>query len=303
MPENPPQLGTSIRPETFEARFWSCVYRDGSLWATHHVDASRVRQRWYQFAMNGWPSSGQNPSLVQSGEIFQGEAVRSFFGSIWADADGNAGLVFARSSPSEFISMARAFRRSTDPPGQMSLPVIMQTSDGPDFSGRWGDYSGTVSDPDAPGAFWGYHEFRQGGIWRTWVGVMGPCFAPTTYCTAKVTSIGTTPSIGSTGEPSFSVGGFELTMTGGLPGKKGLAFYGLSPASTPFFGGTKCAANPVVRTPLFTFDPSGSVSLPIDFTLDDLGETRYYQFWFRDPLHPDGTTVGLSDALELTVCP
>jgi len=303
LPENPPQAGTTVRPETFEARFWSAMYRNGSLWATHHVNSTSVRQRWYQFAMNGWPSSGQNPSLVQSGEIFQGESVRSFFGSIWADDDGNAGLVFARSSPTQFISMARVFRKAGDPLGTMTPAVIMQTSDGPDFSGRWGDYSGTVADPDAPGAFWGYHEYIQGGIWRTWVGLMGPCQTPIPYCTAKLTSIGTLPAIGWSGEPSFSVDDFEVTMTGGVPNKQGLAFYGFAPAANPFFGGIKCAANPVKRSPLFTLDGSGSVSLPVPLELGDLGETRYYQFWFRDLLHPDGTGVGLSNALELTVCP
>jgi hypothetical protein len=33
------------------------------------------------------------------------------------------------------------------------------------------------------------------------------------------------------------------------------------------------------------------------------GTTRYYQFWFRDPFHPDGTNVGLSAALEVKFCP
>jgi hypothetical protein len=302
-PEDPPQLGTSSRPNTFESRFWSCMYRNGSLWATHHVNNSQVRQRWYEIDMNGWPSSGNDPFVAQGGEVTPVGTERSFFGSIWADDGGNAGIVFARSSPTEFISMSRVFREAGDPLGTMTPSQFMQQSTEPTFAGRWGDYSGTVADPSAPGAFWGYHEYQTGGIWRTWVGLMGPCLTPTPYCTAKTTSIGSVPSIGSTGEASVSVNDLQVTMTGGLPGKNGIMFWGLTPGAVPFMGGTKCVLAPTKRTPLFTFDGSGNASNPVSVTLDDLGETRYYQFWFRDPLATDGTTVGLSDALQFTVCP
>ncbi len=301
-PENPPQLGTSSRPETFEARFWSCMYRNGSLWATHHVNSSHVRQRWYEIAMNGWPGGG-TPTVAQVGEVVPGEGVRTFFGSIWADDDGNAGLVFARSSSTEFISMSRVFRQASDPLGTMTPAQVMQQSTAPTLSGRWGDYSGVVADPFAPGAFWGYAEYITSGAWATWVGLMGPCATPIPYCTAKTTSIGSIPSIGSTGQASVSTNDLQITMTGGLPGKNGLMFWSLNPGAAPFMGGTKCALAPIRRTPVFSFDGSGNVSRPVSVTLDDLGETRYHQFWFRDPMHTDGTTVGLSDALQLTVCP
>ena len=83
-PEDPPQQGTSVRPETFEGRFWSVAYRNGSLWATHHINTNRVLVRWYQFAMNGWPTSGELPELVQSGTIDPGGTVRTFFSAITA---------------------------------------------------------------------------------------------------------------------------------------------------------------------------------------------------------------------------
>ena len=301
-PEDPPQLGTSVRPQTFESRFWSCMFRGGSLWATHHVDNTQVRQRWYEFQMNGWPAGG-TPTLRQWGEVPGGKTGRSYFGSVWADEDGNAGLVFATSSPAQFIAMARSYRQATDPLGTMTAPVVMQSSTEPDTSGRWGDYSGVASDPNGPGAFWGHHEYRSGGMWMTWVGLMGPCKTPIPYCTAKTTSIGTTPSIGWTGEPSVQRNAFSVTMTNGLPGKNGVAFWGLTPGAIPFFGGTKCVLAPTKRTPIFAFDGSGATTLPISLTLGDLAQTRYYQFWFRDPTHPDGTTVGLSNALEFTICP
>ena len=81
MPEDPPQMGTTSRPITFEARFWSCMYRNGSLWATHHTGTARVRQRWYEIDMGNWPTSG-TPTVVQQGDIDPGPAIRTFLSII-----------------------------------------------------------------------------------------------------------------------------------------------------------------------------------------------------------------------------
>lgn len=185
-PEDPPSQGTTARPETFDSRFWSCVYRNGSLWATHHVNSSRVRARWYEIAMRGWPNSGQTPLLVQSGEVDPGGTVRTFFSSISVDAVGNAAVVCARSSPSEFISMFRAVRRVSDALGTMPhTAIIKQNTDA--YSGtRWGDYSGCVVDPADDRTFWGHHEWSQAGAWRTWI---APFVGPPTLDEEPITQI------------------------------------------------------------------------------------------------------------------
>lgn len=177
-PVDPPQQGTSVRPELFEARFWSCVYRDGSLWAVHHHSpgsSQTVRARWYEIAMNGWPVSGQQPQLVQTGELTPtndaGQQSATFFPSIWVDEEGNAAITTARSSDTEFISMSRALRAASDPLGTFQEVTLVQPSTSIFTSaGRWGDYSGTNSDPAEPGTFWGIHEFAQSnGIWQTYI--------------------------------------------------------------------------------------------------------------------------------------
>ena len=177
-PQDPVQQGTSIRPELFEARFWSCVYRNGSLWAVHHHSpnsAGTVRARWYEFEMNGWPASGQQPQLVQSGELTptnqSGQQSSTFFPSIWVDEDGNAAITTARSSNSEFISMSRAVRAASDQPGSFQDVELVQASTTPfTLNGRWGDYSGTMNDPGEAGAFWGIHEFAlTNGFWQTYI--------------------------------------------------------------------------------------------------------------------------------------
>ncbi len=174
-PENPPQMGTPARPETFDSRFWSCVWRDGSLWATHHQGSSRVMARWYEIKTNDWPSNGV-PELVQSGDIDPGPEIRTFFTAITADGFGNAGMCFARSSPNEYISIARCTRRSDDPLGTMRDVVIVKNSSAPYGGGRWGDYSGISCDPSDNRTFWMHGEYTPGNnIWNTWI---ARCTAP-----------------------------------------------------------------------------------------------------------------------------
>jgi len=170
-PNQPPQKGSSSRPFLFEPRFWSVAQRNGSIWAVHHVNNTRARVRWYQFALNNWPVSGA-PSMTQEGEIDLGDGIHTFFPSIHVDANDSAAITFARSASNEYISMGRATRAASDPLSTMRAAQVVRTSDNAHTSGRWGDYSGTQAEPDIPGVFWGHHEFTSGSTssWRTWVG-------------------------------------------------------------------------------------------------------------------------------------
>ncbi|MEM6572433.1 MAG: hypothetical protein AAF957_28715, partial [Planctomycetota bacterium] len=115
-PADPPQLGTSVRPELFEARFWSAVVRDGKLWCTHHQGSPAI-QRWYEIDLAGWPASGQDPTLVQFGDVEGEPGASTYFGSIWADEDGRMSITCAKSSDSTPISMVRTYREPSDPQG------------------------------------------------------------------------------------------------------------------------------------------------------------------------------------------
>jgi len=164
--------GTSAVVELFEARFWSCMYRDGSLWACHHISLDNSPRlavaRWYEIHMNGWPMSGDVPTLAQSGTVTAEATVYLTFNSIFADAAGNAMMVFARSGTSEMYSISRVFRTSADALGVMHGPDVVKQSTTAYSSNRWGDYSAVVADPSTPDRFWMHHEYAQGG-WRTWI--------------------------------------------------------------------------------------------------------------------------------------
>ncbi len=166
--------GTSVRPETFDSRFWSCMYGNGSIWAAHHValdNSPRVTvARWYEIEMNGWPVSGDDPTLRQSGSVAPPDDVYCSFNSICADGSGNALMLFTRSSVNEYFSMARVFRTSSDPLGMMSAPESVKESGVVYTRNRWGDYSAVVPDPVDAGTFWMHNEYAAAGNnWHTWI--------------------------------------------------------------------------------------------------------------------------------------
>jgi len=128
------------------------------------------------------------------------------------------------------------------------------------------------------------------------------CAAPIPYGSGKLTSLGQEARLGSVGYPNQSHDGFALAVSAAIPNVAGVAFWGHSPANTPFQGGVKWVASPTQRMGVTQTDANGAaqVHVPIDPSM--IGQTRYFQFWFRDPSHPDGTTVGLTNGLEVTFC-
>lgn len=137
-----------------------------------------------------------------------------------------------------------------------------------------------------------------------------------TYCTAKINSLGCTPSIGSSGTPSASSAApFFMTCTQVISQKQGLMYYGYAPTAAPFQGGTMCVQPPTLRLLISNSggNPSGadcSGGYSYDFNariqggLDPslvAGQAAYGQFWMRDP--GSASTTGLSNALRVIVQP
>jgi hypothetical protein len=171
--------GTSASITTFESRFWSCMQRDGKIWATHHVCPTSTRNtlaaRWYEIDLNGWPDSGNAPFVTQSGDVLPNGSGFASFCSITANAFGQAALNFTYSSTSEFLNMYRVMRNPSDAPGTMQAPVLQKTSAASYSGSRWGDYSSIVVDPVDNKSFWSHGEYTPGsGSWSTWAGVFDP---------------------------------------------------------------------------------------------------------------------------------
>ena len=169
MPAGATQLGTSNLAATIDWRIKNGVVRNDHLWLSHNTGSSTAQVAWYEIDLNGWPVSGSNPSLVQSGTLDFGSGQHNWFGDINVTDSGDAVIAFNRSSSSQYISVDFASRKAGDPAGTFSAPKQLQISTSPETGTRWGDYSGVEQDPNEPGTFWNHHEYRTSG-WRTWVG-------------------------------------------------------------------------------------------------------------------------------------
>ena len=127
------------------------------------------------------------------------------------------------------------------------------------------------------------------------------CSQAVPYCAGKLTSNGIVAAIGVQGAPSATLGNFEIELFDVMPAKTGVVFYGTAPSSQPFLGGTLCVQPPLVRGPTFTGDAFGYAKVPFQVLPGWVGQTRYFQAWFRDPQDPH--SVGLTGGVEVSFCP
>lgn len=145
------------------------------------------------------------------------------------------------------------------------------------------------------------------------------CGFASSYCTAKVNSQGCTPAIAALGSASVSAGsGCVISASLVLNQRAGLLLYGTSgPAAAVFHGGLLCVAPPRHRTPVqssggsaagtdctgtYAFDLNAWIATGLDPALV-AGASVNAQYWSRDPGFAAPHNVGLTDALELELCP
>jgi hypothetical protein len=144
--------------------------------------------------------------------------------------------------------------------------------------------------------------------------------APQAYCTAKVNTLGCSPSMTFTGTSSASApSGFTVDCLQARNQKNGLLFYGIfGPNAVPFQGGWMCVQAPTARTPLAfsggnappADDCSGVFSIDMNaFAASGAGQPALSvpgtsvccEQWSRDPGASFQTS--LSNALRYVVLP
>lgn len=148
--------------------------------------------------------------------------------------------------------------------------------------------------------------------------------SPINTCSAKVNSLGCTPAISALGSASISgLDGFHIRASQ-VPGQTaGTLLWSLSanPSTTGSGVGTTIgsawgAKGCLVRAQSTGATTSGGTAGVCDGVLDfhfsqsfmaahglTAGAIVYAQFVYSDPNHPDGSGLGLSDALKFRICP
>ena len=132
-------------------------------------------------------------------------------------------------------------------------------------------------------------------------------YAISSYCPSLPNTSGNSATLSGTGLPSVVLNELTLQVQGAGVQKFGLFFNGVAPQSIFAGEGVLCVSGPKRIYPLLVTDATGATSLSLDLTgapfegSVQAGDTRYFQFWFRDPLGgPAG--FNFSDGLEVEFC-
>ncbi len=209
---DPPATAASTSGQTVDGgdgRLYGAVWRSGQLVTAHAVGInSRVAVRWYDIATNGWPTSGTNPAVTQTGNI--ADSTRDYtYGMITRNGAGEIGLTFSHLSSTNAGSMMVAGRVPTDAAGTVGTPSTLATSAGNNYSlYRWGDYFGIDADPSDDGLFWVVGmTIASNNQWRTHI----ESFRLST--TLAVSNVALNPSTVAGGATSTGT----VTLTGPAP--------------------------------------------------------------------------------------
>jgi hypothetical protein len=196
-----PQAGNLNGIDASDTRLLNAVYRNGSLWTTHHVAVGgKIEVAWYQIN----PSAGAVASQGRISDPNRGY----FYPSIAVNDNNDVAIGFSGSSAAQYASAYYTARRSIDPAGTTQPPSLLKTGEAPylktgeTFGGtgtdnRWGDFSATVVDPTDGVTFWTLQEYAAApmvvngtprSMWGTWWGKFRPPAIASPLLTATVIS-------------------------------------------------------------------------------------------------------------------
>ena len=145
-PPQSPQKGTDQKTASGDRNPKNLVLQNGCLWFSQAVNCNgRSAVQWHQVRLDG--------SIVQTGLLSHPKS--SYIQTTIAVNKNEDVLVgFQETSDSMYISPRMAFRRASDPKGQLRAMVELGQGQGATSGTSWGDYSGSVVDGDDHLTLW-----------------------------------------------------------------------------------------------------------------------------------------------------
>jgi hypothetical protein len=154
-PPQSPQKDSTQKTASGDRNPKNLVIQNGYLWFSQTVNCEgRAAVQWHQLELDA--------TIVQTGLIRDPKS--SYIQTTIAVNKHMDVLVgFQETSPDMFISPRLAFRRASDPPGQLS--AIVKLGEGQDATDgvSWGDYSGSVVDGDNLTDLWTIQSITDKG--------------------------------------------------------------------------------------------------------------------------------------------
>jgi PKD repeat protein len=220
-----PQLGSDEKINTVDARIENMVYRNGKLWCVHHIylpveNPNRCAVQWFELALDG--------TILQRGRI-DDEAGNKYyaFATIAVNSREDILIGYASFSPEQYASGSYSFRYATDPPN--TLRDSYQYVDGlaPYFKtygaerNRWGDYSGTVVDPNDDLDFWTLQEYADlpagEDQWSTWWAYINLDAVPLATFESNINTVPVSTGVNFTDQSKYEPTEWHWTFEGGVP--------------------------------------------------------------------------------------
>ena len=128
------------------------------------------------------------------------------------------------------------------------------------------------------------------------------CIDPRAYGPGKIHSGGAVSEVFHSGQAQVGAE-FTVQIRFAVPNTPSLLFSGVNGIQVPFLGGHRLVGGDIQRHGAKILSQAGAAGFELDVTPQQAGSTRFYQVWFRDPAHLDGTGVGLSPGLRVDYCP
>lgn len=247
-PPNAVQASPGGPVTTGDARELGAQYFNGTAYGVHTVGCDPGGGavscvQWYQVA-----NLDTTPTLVQQGTIAGAGQYRSY-PNLAVDRSGNLGIGYALTSAGTFPGIAFSGRLATDPAGTLGPESILKAGEATIDGSRYGDFAGTVLDPDGS-TIWHLEEYAKAGdIWGTWVSSFSfasappPTSPPPPPPAMSMTLTSPTPGLSAGGSTPVTV----TLLTNGRPDTTHTTAVTVTVSST---------------SPTGTFQPPSSVTVP-----------------------------------------